>query len=255
MNDEAPCENPIEPAADHALRVFVERVVRPIRAQETTKLRMRRELYAHAVDAYADEAASPLRGAHVVEQTLRRLGEPVALAAGLQASVRPSERWAAAVDRAVRRQAGEPKWRHALRLGAIGVGVMTLMAVPAMVIGGSSPRAASAAWFLVALTAWFGAAMTFGAWFGDAVRDHLARGGRRAWILAWGCAAAGAGALLVPGWFFVFVISGGRLFDATQPYWNWVLLAGLFAPASLALAWLDLRERRGLDEWLALDLG
>jgi hypothetical protein len=98
---------------DRALRVAVERVVRPIVATQTRKLKMRRELYAHALEAYEGEIASGRPAAQTAAAVVRRLGAPAELTAELQAGVHVSNRYEASVDCWLRRDPRCPAWRHA----------------------------------------------------------------------------------------------------------------------------------------------
>jgi hypothetical protein len=75
------------------LMTHVERIVRPIRA-DWSKLRFRRELLAHLQASYDEERARGLDEASAVAAAKRRLGDPAALTAQLQASVSRFERLA-----------------------------------------------------------------------------------------------------------------------------------------------------------------
>ncbi len=59
--------------------------------------------------------------------------------------------------------------------------------------------------------------------------------------------------IVAGGWLFVFAASGDAA-AALPGLWRWGTLAALFATGVFVVTWLDLRERRGLDEWLAVDL-
>lgn len=68
------------------LMIHVERIVRPLRG-DVSKLRMRRELLAHLQAAYDQERGAGRSHEEAVAEAKRRLGDPAALAAELQASM------------------------------------------------------------------------------------------------------------------------------------------------------------------------
>ena len=69
------------------LMTHVERIVRPVRASASRKLRMRQELLAHLQQAVEDEQSAGLDAAASVQGATRRLGEPGELTRSLQQSV------------------------------------------------------------------------------------------------------------------------------------------------------------------------
>jgi hypothetical protein len=74
------------------LMIHVERIVRPVRAFQSRKLRMRRELLAHLQAAVGEECAKGLDESSAMEQATRRLGECEELTRGLQRTVPLAER-------------------------------------------------------------------------------------------------------------------------------------------------------------------
>lgn len=72
------------------LKSHVESIVRPVRATQARKLRMRRELLVHLESAHAEELARDPRDA--VARAARRLGDPAEISAQLQQSVPAFER-------------------------------------------------------------------------------------------------------------------------------------------------------------------
>jgi len=74
------------------LMIHVERIVRPVRARQSRKLRMRRELLAHLQAALEQERAHSADDASALEQARQRLGEPAELTRELQRSVPLIER-------------------------------------------------------------------------------------------------------------------------------------------------------------------
>lgn len=74
------------------LMLHVERIVRPVRALQSRKLRMRRELLAHMQSAVDQERAGGADEATAVARAKERMGEPADLTRSLQASVPRMER-------------------------------------------------------------------------------------------------------------------------------------------------------------------
>jgi hypothetical protein len=109
------------------LKTFVECVVRPIRAEESLKLRMRNELFAHLSDAYALELAVDANPARAIQHTLARIGPADELRRDLQASVPLASRGAGALDRLMRRRHGVSTLAHAARLTAAFGGALHSM--------------------------------------------------------------------------------------------------------------------------------
>jgi hypothetical protein len=69
------------------LMIHIERIVRPVRAMQFRKLRMRRELLAHLQTAFDEERAGGIEEAAALEAAKRRLGDPAELTRSLQKSV------------------------------------------------------------------------------------------------------------------------------------------------------------------------
>ncbi|MFA6240472.1 MAG: permease prefix domain 1-containing protein [Candidatus Hydrogenedentales bacterium] len=77
-----------------ALRVHVERIVRPIRASVPRKNKMREELLGHLMTAFAEESRAGVPEEQAVACAAQRLGDPGALRSDLQSSVPALERMA-----------------------------------------------------------------------------------------------------------------------------------------------------------------
>jgi hypothetical protein len=69
------------------LMIHVERIVRPVRAMESRKLRMRRELLAHLESALREEQTAGGSEGEILQRAKARLGDPAALTMELQQSV------------------------------------------------------------------------------------------------------------------------------------------------------------------------
>jgi hypothetical protein len=76
----------------HSLMLHVERIVRPLRATQRRKLRMRRELLAHLQSALAEERPAHPTDEAALTAAKFRLGDPANLATQLQRSVPALER-------------------------------------------------------------------------------------------------------------------------------------------------------------------
>lgn len=70
-----------------ALRIHVERIVRPIRASVPRKNKMREELLAHLQTAIEEERPATATDEEAIERAKQRLGDPDALRAELQSAV------------------------------------------------------------------------------------------------------------------------------------------------------------------------
>jgi hypothetical protein len=73
------------------LRIIVERVVRPVRASMSRKLKMREELLAHVSAVFEEEAARLGDEQAALERTAQRFGNPAELTGQLQMSVPTSD--------------------------------------------------------------------------------------------------------------------------------------------------------------------
>jgi hypothetical protein len=73
------------------LRIIVERVVRPVRASMSRKLKMREELLAHISAVFEEETARLGDEQAALERTAQRFGNPAELTGQLQVSVPTSD--------------------------------------------------------------------------------------------------------------------------------------------------------------------
>lgn len=81
----------ISPEIELGLRKQVERAVRPLRATERTKLRIRQELLAHLSDIYQEELSKSRSEGDAMEAALKRFGAPAELTAELARSLSCTE--------------------------------------------------------------------------------------------------------------------------------------------------------------------
>lgn len=119
-----------------ALRQRVEQVVRPVRASQRTKNRMREELLAHLESLYEQELHRSGNDDAALDRATRQLGDARELTRELQASVSSLEEWASwplPGSRWAQRRAGETVRAWILRtttVGSLASGVaMTLVVV------------------------------------------------------------------------------------------------------------------------------
>ena len=106
-----------------ALRVHVERVVRPIRASSIRKDRMREELLGHLTRLFDEELAINDDLPSAATEAIRRFGDAALLSRELQESVPRIERWAFfsfPLSGPIRRRIGESPIRYILRANAWG---------------------------------------------------------------------------------------------------------------------------------------
>ncbi len=114
--------NELSPELDQRFRIHVERIVRPVRAAERRKDRMREELLAHSTSAYFEERQVHSSDDDAVMAVFDRLGESAELTKELQAGVSwvervlfSGEKAPTRVKRWVMRKPGESVWRCAAR--------------------------------------------------------------------------------------------------------------------------------------------
>ncbi len=132
-------DNELSPELDQRFRVHVERIVRPVRAAERRKDRMREELLAHATAAYLEERQVRDDDEDAVMAAFNRLGESPELTRELQAGVSWVERVLfteqkppTRIKRWMIRRPGESIWRCAVRYTTYQALVMPLAAIAAV---------------------------------------------------------------------------------------------------------------------------
>lgn len=253
------------------LMTHVERIVRPVRA-DWSKLRFRRELLAHLQAAYDEERARGLDEPSAVAAAKRRLGDPAALTAQLQASVSRFERFAVSplpgsrlLDRLAGRYADIPTlvswgrarqpgtplhWPTLLAAAALLPILALILPTPAFLTSAMTPAAASDHPRLLLAAAVLAmecqAALYYVLWIdlsGIAGRRHWPRVG--AFMAA--CVLAGV------SWQYLLSYAlAGRPLSAplVQTAGEQILLFTVILPATLTVA----LARRRVRPWLSLDL-
>jgi len=127
---------------DQRLRIHVERIVRPVRAAERRKDRMREELLAHATAAFQEERQAHDSDDDSVEAVFDRLGKSAELSRELQAGVSwierllfTGQRGPTRVQRWLYRKPGESIWHLTARCAVIyGLCLALAMALPVLCI-------------------------------------------------------------------------------------------------------------------------
>ena len=251
------------------LMIHVERAVRPVRAEESTKCNMRDELYAHITSIYEEELKRTGDENAAMEAACRRFGEPADLTAELQATIPWIERVTARVDASVRRRTNETAPRHALRMAGacllsyVVLGVVTLTTFHLLARVGVGPSSGSLSChvalrlrMIASLASWF--VVNVGAFtlIGNAMRSQVEAGllRPRSFLLAGGLGALAALTVLATGWGFLLSLPGIDPETSLALLPRWLVLAGL-TPLGLAtvarLAAIEIVRSR---PWTSLDI-
>ncbi|MFV1965855.1 MAG: hypothetical protein ACC628_10560 [Pirellulaceae bacterium] len=251
------------------LMIHVERAVRPVRAEESTKCNMRDELYAHITSIYEEELQRTGDEDAAIEGACRRFGEPDDLTVELQASIQWIERVAARSDALVRRRRNETVLRHALRmagtclLGYTVLGVVTFTAVHFLALVGVDPGSGNRSGqfalrlrMTASLGGWF--VVNSGAFtlIGYAMRSQVEAGllRPRSFLVTGGLCALTALTVLVTGWGFLLSLPGIDLGISLALLPRWVVLAGLTPLGFVIVARLAAIEMVRSKPWTSLDI-
>lgn len=244
------------------LRVCVERVVRPIAAEIKTKMRMRRELYAHACASYEQQRQ---RG-RSVEESVRRaaesLGDAAGLTAELQATVPWSERGSYWIDDRMRRDPDTPRWRHAAWVSLVSLLFLSItMILVGLLSGtgilpGASKEPVVAARITALITLLFALSLFHGAYLGGLIYRDLGGDAQehprpfRAVLFA----LLGGVFLFLSGYALWPVVGWPDVVPSTKIACCWSALSAIYSASLLLTPWLDLLGRRVHTEWLQLEL-
>lgn len=258
------------------LRIQVERAVRPLRASEARKDRIREELYAHLCAAYEEELASgadePAAAAEAgaARRACERLGDPRELCAALQAAVPIVEaalftrvpilaRLEEAARRRFERRRGESVAQWAARVavfffllsGAIVFAFNPLLA--ALVQSEPDYAKVVACGFVIAALTTMNSFLLF-LLSGGIFYKGWGAPPRRAAARAALHGALMAGAVASSGLAFAVALRGQMSFD--KFHMHALLGAALLAPFMMAFLSVAIAaERRRYHEWGCLDLG
>jgi hypothetical protein len=246
--------------------VHVERAVRPVRAAEARKLRMRQELLAHLEAACEEEHARLGDREAAQAEAVRRFGDPAAVTAELQASVPLLERVlytpvpVSALSRVlaplVARRPAESAARFAIRVSllwaAFGLLATSLSALPRLTSVTLDPAEATvSAHCLGAVGA---AAFVFMLLICAMGREVS---GRLVPAAALRAAGFGLGAAMVH---VLSIPAGLRLILGEVPFApervvNWVVATGLMVLFVAVVLRLSASRRALREEWTTLEIG
>lgn len=242
------------------LKVFVERCVRPIQAEGSKKLGMRRELYSHIEAVYEKERKRTESTEAAVRAAIKRMGDPVELTEELRGSLSLLDRWTGVVDKFSGRKFDDTPWQYAVRLARFSFVLIMMLYVPFIsILVLIEGRVGFEQLQLVRL----GLAVTllgpiggfaFG-WFFAILRDCLEPHGWHAGLLPmvlWISLASFLIALAAGGVFFLIVSGDVQATAAYLP--RWIPLGLLAGPGLLWAAGLDAKLTRGLREWQELQI-
>ncbi|MEW4486861.1 hypothetical protein AB1L42_02200 [Thalassoglobus sp. JC818] len=109
-----------------SLMIPVERVVRPIHAAMTSKMRMRNELYSHLEQIYQEEFAATQDETKALERSLARFGDLDEIRTQLQSGISKPLQWVARLDALFSRRPGEPPLSFAVR-NSVQIGAVFLV--------------------------------------------------------------------------------------------------------------------------------
>ena len=242
------------------LKVFVERCVRPVKAESSKKLEMRRELYSHLESVYEQERKRTGSDEAAVQAAIARMGDPRELTEELNASLSLLDRWTGTVDMFSCRAIRESPWQYAVRLARLTLKVSLAILVPFVVVS----ILVAGQWgfrqqFLIRFCAALILIETLGClmcgWFFAMLRDQLEQYGWQKHLVPLVLKIGVALLFIIPvaGWAFFYGVSGDAA-EATAFLPRWILLGLLAGPGVLWAAWLDANLTRDLREWQELQI-
>lgn len=231
------------------LMIHVERAVRPIRGETSTKCRMREELFDHITEVYQEELERGGDEDTAIQRACARFGDPAALTTELQATVPKLERIAYPMDEIVRRRSGETPVRHAVRLAAmntlfymalccISLAVLWLLGVMAVgTVARGTPIGFSRTMMhaVLPLCVWMSVGIGLFALIGQAMRDQLTAGlmQPRSWWTAGVLSLLAAAIVLTCGGGYLLTMPiDAATVDLLIPRW---ILAALATPLLFAI--------------------
>ena len=242
------------------LKVFVERCVRPVRAESSRKLEMRRELYGHLESVYEREREQTGSDEAAIEAAIARMGDPGELTKELNSSLSVLDRWTGTLDRLFCRTIRESPCRYAVRLTAWVFKLSLALLVPVVVVS----ALVAGQWgfhqqlmirICVALVLIETIGCLIGSWFFAMLCDRLEEHGWNKQLVPLVLKIGVTLLLAVPlgGWVFVYGVSGDAA-TATAFLPRWILLSLLACLGVLWAAWLDAKLTRDLREWRELPI-
>ena len=261
-----------------ALRVQVERVVRPIRASYLRKDRMREELLVHLTRLFDEELARTGNAQLATAEAIRRFGDATPLARELQASVPRLERWAflsVPYSGPIRRRRGESPVRYILRANcwglAMGTVAFSLFALVLLTVvslrphRADQPTASQLFLLLMGTAAIQSAPMICQGLLCEGIRQQLERRAAAATAVArrqatWRIVGYSSVNSVVLGAAFAGLMllidrSGPIPFITRAQFW-WITLVAVFLglPLTLLQSWSWKANTRRFENWDSLDL-
>jgi hypothetical protein len=244
----------------HALKVFVERAIRPVRAESCTKLRLREELYAHARDVYESELIPATSSQIALERTLARLGDPAALTKDYQAAVPRMERLEAWIGERYARRAGETKKHFAVRVTIDHVVILGVLLGLSMLLrsdqladwagkGQVVLRMCLGLWVIYSINAFVFTLLGCTMLDQFSTDSHFAQRAIRLLPLM---VIAGL-MMTVSGWGLTYAATVDPA-AAWRVLRCWFPLIVLVPPGCVIVAWLTDRESRRARDWLSLEI-
>jgi hypothetical protein len=243
-----------------ALKVFVERAIRPVLAEASSKLRMREELFAHACDVYEAELKHAPSPQAALERTFARLGDPAALTKDYQSAVSRLERASTWLGNRFERRAGESRVHFALRITidqAIVVGLLlghTLLIRIDQVIDGTNDgqvllRMSIGIWAVYVVNSLVLSILAC------TMRDLFVTESRLAdrAIRLLPLLAAVSLMMLFSGWSLTYIATSDPV-AAWRVLWFWIPMMILAPPGCMIAAWLAAREYCRSRDWITLKL-
>lgn len=243
---------------ERELMVFVERIVRPIVAPEQTKLRMRRELLSHALDAAHQEQSRQADDATAVRQAITRLGDPEEARRELQQTVSFAGYCEGVIERFLRQQPGQSLLWHTVRVPfALATALVLTYAVVFWIADSlASLHNRATHTVVVSLAAAVASLMLL------PTLVLLTKSCSTVLNDWWACRLRFGRALRLPLLAFgVLALSAACLRTATErsdvllhSLQTAAVMIALLTPLAAITAGLDAWRRRGVAEWAALDL-
>jgi hypothetical protein len=237
--------------------IHVERIVRPIRAMDGHKDRMRQELLAHLEASFEQERTKLNDDALAARRAIAGLGDPDQLRIEMQDSVSQLELLKARIEKIFGWRAPEPAWRYTLRSGA-AVCAVFLVLVPVVLLC-FLPFDFQVSLFVLRQMLFMG--LLTGAnvfvlgWLYFKMRDnlHQAFGIKRSWLRL--LAYLLASAAMVEASLLLFLWAGTGEFAAHLPLLLGRSLVALPLPiAGLLVAWICGPDQLRHTYWECLDI-
>lgn len=240
----------------HALKIAVERAVRPIQAPQETRLRMRQELLAHLEAIHAEEAARGGTEADVLQRTLTRFGPSEELTAELRHSLNWPERYEAWLNSWVARRPSESPLRAAARMAVMAFVLMNALLLLVVVEQTLAANRDAPSVALTVSLATMLAADTFAlTWLAVACGDYARCTPTPAWRSPQVWLAGAVGGLVIAASGLILTAAAARGWDLPPRAGGlWGLLAVCTVVGFVGVLELYRREHAREAEWTTLDL-